>query len=75
MSLTSIYLNNLAKRVMTDGKVSTAEIVNAPKLIDKSYGDGDGGLDWDDVTTIASDIGSEIAEKAGDVVEFLSSLF
>lgn len=74
MDVTTMYLHNLAKRVLTDGKVYPAEVVNAPKLIDKAYGDGDGHLDLDDVGEIASNIGSEIADKAGDVWDFISSI-
>lgn len=75
MSLTTMYLHNLAKRPMTDGKVYPAEIVNAPKLIDKAYGNGDGALDWDDVTEVASNVGSEIADKASDIWDFVTSIF
>lgn len=75
MSLTTMYLHNLAKRAMTDGKVYPAEILNAPKLIDKAYGNGDGHLDLDDVTEIATNVGLEIADKAGDIWDFITSIF
>ncbi|MCQ2077459.1 MAG: hypothetical protein MJZ20_10650 [Bacteroidaceae bacterium] len=75
MSLGTIYLHNLAKRAMTDGKVYPGEIANAPKVIDKVYGNGDGTLDWDDVTEVVSNIGSEIADKASDVWDFVTSIF
>lgn len=75
MSLITMYLHNLAKRAMTDGKIYPSEIVNAPKLVDKAYGNGDGHLDLDDVTEIASNVGSEIADKAGDVWDIITSIF
>lgn len=75
MSLTTMYLHNLAKRAMTDGKVYPAEVANAPKLIDKAYGNGDGTLDWDDMTEVASNVGSEIADKASDIWDFVTSIF
>lgn len=75
MSLTTMYLHNLAKRAMTDGKIYPTEVVNAPKLIDKAYGNGDGFLDWDDVKEIASNVGTEITDKAGDVWEIITSIF
>lgn len=75
MELATMYLKNLAKRALNDDKVYPAEIFNAPKLIDKEYGDGDGHLDLDDMSEIASNIGSEIMDKANDVWDFLSSIF
>ena len=75
MRLITMYLHNLAKRAMTDGKIYPGEIVNAPRLVDKAYGNGDGHLDLDDVTEIASNIGSEIADKAGDVWDIITSIF
>lgn len=74
MDHATMYLHNLAKRVLTDDKVYPAEVANAPRLIDKAYGDGDGHLDLDDVSEFASNIGSEIADKAGDVWDFITSL-
>lgn len=75
MDFATMYLRNLAKRALTDGKVYPAEVVKAPRLIDKVYGDGDGHLDWDDVVEIASNVGSEIADKAGDVWDIITSIF
>ena len=72
MDFATMYLHNLAKRVLTDGKVYPAEVANAPRFIDKAYGDGH--LDFDDVSEVASNIGSEIADKAGDVWDFITSL-
>lgn len=62
MSIATMYLHNLAKRVMNGEKVYTAEVANAPKLIDKVYGNGDGHVDLDDVSEIASSIGSKILD-------------
>ena len=45
MSLTTMYLHNLAKRAMTD------------------------------VTEVASNVGSEIADKASDIWDFVTSIF
>lgn len=75
MDISTMYLHNLAKRVLTEGKVYPAEVANAPRLVDKVYGNGDGHLDFDDVSEIASNIGSEIADTAGEVFDFLTSLF
>lgn len=74
MDFATMYLHNLAKRVLTDGKVYPVEVANAPRIIDKAYGDGDGHLDLDDVSEVASNIGAEIADKAGDVWDFITSL-
>ena len=76
MDFATMYLHNLAKRVLTNGKVYPAEVANAPRISDKAYGDGDGDghLDLDDVSEVASNIGSEIADKAGDVWDFITSL-
>lgn len=71
MSLLTMYLHNLAKRAMTDGKVYPAEVINAPKLIDKAYGNGDGTLDCDDIAEVAS----HIADKVGDALDFITSIF
>lgn len=75
MNITTSYLINLAKRAITDGKVYPAEIANAPKLIDKAIGNGDGSLDLDDLTEVISDVGSEIADKAEDILDFFTSIF
>lgn len=75
MNITAMYLHNLAKRALTDGKVYPGEIANAPRFIDKVYGNGDGHLDFDDISEIASNVGSEIADKAGDVLDFIGSIF
>lgn len=42
------YLINLAKRAATGTDVHTAEIVNLPQLIDRTYGDGDGVFEFSD---------------------------
>ncbi len=74
MSIAGIYLKNLAKRIINEEKVYPAEIVNAPKIIDKAYGNCDGHLDFEDITDIASNVGSEIAEAADSVLDFISSI-
>ena len=74
MDFATMYLHNFAKRVLTDGKVYPAEVANAPRIIDKAYGDGDGHPDLDDVSEVASNIGAEIADKAGAVWDFITSL-
>lgn len=71
MSITTMYLHNLAKRAATGGRIYPAEIVKAPQLIDKAYGNGDGHLDFDDVSEVAS----TIADKAGDIWDFITSIF
>ena len=71
----SIYLKNLAKRVVEGEHVYTSEIVNAPKVLDKVYGDGNGHLDFSDVDDIASNVGSEIAEAASNIWDFVLSIF
>ena len=67
------YLINLAKRVAMDGPVHPAEIVNAPRLIDK-WGNGDGVVSFDDIPDIASDIGETIVDGVTAVVDFLSNI-
>ena len=74
MDFATMYLHNLAKRVLTNGKVYPAEVANAPRLIAKAYGDGDGHVALDYVSEIASNIGSEIADKAGDAWDFITSI-
>jgi len=71
----TMYLHNLVKRAVTDGHVYPGEIAKAPKLIDKVYGDGDGHLDMSDLDDIASNVTSEVADKASDIWDFVTSIF
>lgn len=71
----TIYAHNLIKRAVTGGPVHHAEIANAPKLIDKAYGNGDGHLDMDDVGEIVSNAGEEIAKTVGTIIDIFTSLF
>ena len=68
------YLLNLAKRVANDGLVHKAEIANLPKLIDRTYGDGDGSLELSDVADAATEIGGELLGKASHAIEILGSI-
>lgn len=69
------YLINLAKRAATGEHVATSEIVNAPRLIDKVYGDGDGTLEFSDVMDAVTEIGGNAMDKVGDVLSFIGDLF
>ena len=74
ISIAKMYLHNLAKRVMSDGKVYPAEVVNAPKIIDKVYGDGNGILDLSDVDDVISNLWEEVTDKVDTVIDVLSSI-
>lgn len=69
------YLLNLAKRAATGEHVATSEIVNAPRLIDKVYGDGDGTFEFSDAVDAVTEIGGNLIDKVGDALGFLSDLF
>lgn len=71
----TMYLHNLAKRVMSDGHVHPGEIANAPKLIDKVYGDGNGHLDLSDIDDIASNVTTEVVDTATGIWDFITSIF
>lgn len=73
--LFSKYLINLAKRAATDGHVATAEIINAPKIIDKVYGDGDGVLEFSDAVDAVTTIGGNFVDKVEHVIDFFGDLF
>ena len=60
IDLPAIYLRNLAKRALSNEPVSPAEIVRVPKLIDQTYGDGNGVLDIHDLDDITSNVVEEI---------------
>lgn len=69
------YLINLAKRAATGTDVHTAEIVNLPRLIDRTYGDGDGVFEFSDAADAVTEIGGELLDKAEHVLDFLGSIF
>lgn len=69
------YLINLAKRAALGEHVTTSEIVNAPKLIDKVYGDGDGVFELSDAVDAVTEIGGDVIDKVGDVIGFIADWF
>lgn len=74
MSLVTSYLFNLAKRAIK-GEVHSGEIARLPRLIDQSFGDGDGILELSDIADGAVEIASEMIDKVGSVIEFIGDLF
>ena len=73
LSLGAWYLHNLAKRAIKGEHVAQAEIVKAPKIVDKVYGDGDGDIDIDDVDDIVVNVATEVTDKASSVCDFITS--
>lgn len=73
MSFETWYIRNLAKRAMEE-KVHPAEISRLPKFIDKTFGDGDGVLEVSDVIDAVKEVGGEIVDKVGDVIDFFTDL-
>ena len=74
MSLETWYIKNLAKRAI-EGKAHPAEITRLPKFIDKTFGDGDGILEVSDVIDTVKEVGSEIVDKVGDVIDIITDWF
>lgn len=74
MSLETWYIKNLAKRAM-EGKIHPAEISRLPEFIDKTFGDGDGVLEVSDVIDTVKEVGGEIIDKVGDVIDFFTDWF
>lgn len=75
INLGVIYLHSLAKRVATGGNVYPAEIIKAPKIIDKVYGDGNGTLELSDMDDIVSNVVDEVVDKAELVWDVITSIF
>ena len=78
MDLVYMYLKNLGKRVAKGQSVNPKEIGNLPKLIDRTYGDGDGVLEMQDLADAVVEIGGNIvdkvefvADKIGDVLDWI----
>ena len=71
----SMYLRNLAKRAIMNEHIYPAEIVNAPRIIDKVYGNSDGQLNLTDIEEIANDAGSKIADAASEILDTITSIF
>ncbi len=78
MDLVYMYLKNLGKRVIKGQQVNPKEIGNLPKLIDRTYGDGDGVLEMQDLADAAVEIGGNIvdkvelvADKIGDILDWI----
>ena len=78
MDLVYMYLKNLGKRVVKGQQVNPKEIGNLPKLIDRTYGDGDGVLEMQDLADAAVEIGGNIvdkvelvADKIGDILDWI----
>ena len=78
MDLVYMYLKNLGKRVAKGQPVNPKEIGNLPKLIDRTYGDGDGVLEMQDLADAVVEIGGNIvdkvefvADKIGDVLDWI----
>lgn len=78
MDLVYMYLKNLGKRVAKGQSVNPKEIENLPKLIDRTYGDGDGVLELQDFADAVVEIGGNIvgkvefvADKIGDVLDWI----
>ena len=63
MSLATIYLKNLAKRVIVGGEVHPSEIRHLPKFIDKTFGDGDGILEMSDIVEATKEVGGDLFER------------
>lgn len=74
MSLETWYIKNLAKRAV-EGKTHPAEITRLPKFIDKTFGDGDGVLELSDVIDTVKEVGSEIVDKVGGVIDIITDWF
>lgn len=74
MSLTTMYLTNLAKRAAR-GEAHPEEITRMPQFIDKNFGDGDGVLEISDIGSAAAEIGGEFLDKAESVISFIADLF
>lgn len=75
ISLATLYLHNLAKRAVTNGRIYPAEVGNAPKLVDKVYGDGNGTLDLSDMDDIVTNVVDEVVDKAELVWDVITSIF
>lgn len=73
MSLVTSYLMNVAKRA-AKGEVHPGEIANLPRLIDKSFGDGDGVLEISDIADGVVQVASEVVEKIGDIGEVVGDV-
>lgn len=78
MDFVYMYLKNLGKRVAKGQPVNPKEIGNLPKLIDRTYGDGDGILEMQDLADAVVEIGGNIvdkvefvADKIGDVLDWI----
>lgn len=78
MDFVYMYLKNLGKRVAKGQPVNPKEIGNLPKLIDRTYGDGDGVLEMQDLADAVVEIGGNIvdkvefvADKIGDVLDWI----
>lgn len=69
------YLFDLAKRVAAGELVPTSEVVNAPRLIDKVYGDGDGTFEISDAVDAVTEIGGNVIDKVGDVISIIGDWF
>lgn len=74
MSLATMYLTNLAKRAAR-GEAHPAEITRLPQFIDKTFGDGDGTLEFSDVGSALTEVGGAFLDKAEAVLDFLGDLF
>lgn len=73
MSLATWYIRNFAKRAI-EGKVHPIEISRMPKFIDQNFGDGDGVFEVTDVIDAVKEVGGEIVDKVGDVIDFFTDL-
>lgn len=74
MSLVTSYLSNLLKRA-PEGKVHPGEIARLPRLIDQSFGDGDGILELSDIADGAVEIASEMIDKVGGIISVFRRFF
>lgn len=70
MSLVTSYLFNVAKRAIK-GEVHPGEIARLPRLIDQSFGDGDGILEFSDIADGIVEVFSEVVDKIGSIVEVI----
>lgn len=75
IDLAEIYLKNIAKRAIKGEHIGSGEIAKLPRLIDKTYGDDDGVFELSDVVDAATDIVSDVADKAESVWDVITSIF
>lgn len=74
MSLVTSYLISVIRRT-PKGEVHPGEIARLPRLIDQSFGDGDGILEFSDIADGAVEIASEMIDKVSGIISVLGDFF